>query len=774
MYIKLSGDGMLFKKTISVLTAVLVIFCCLPLSSSAYGDEIVLSERYTPELRLSYPNGGEAEAVLSEWVKIEELKAVLLENIAKTNVVIDISSFNLPQAAWASIVDFIFYNLPEAFNVYDLSSSHDGTQLLLLHLGYRDFADTPEEYNICYGKMTAAADRMLGGVENNSALSDEQKALLLHDRLCVHNAYPFYTDITDVEHTAYGALANGSSVCQGYAMAYMYLLNRVGIKNYYVSSDKLNHAWNIVYIDGKPYHVDVTFDDCNWESEDLRNVSGAVYHDNFLVSTEALRSRDHDSNDFDSTPVDTKYDNYYWSSSNTEFQLVGNQLYYIDSRNGELRCLGSDTPLASVSDKWMAGEYAYWSGNFSRLSSADGELFYSLSDSIYKYTIETGESEKIYSPYLHKGFSIFGFTYKNATLIYEVNTAPAGGDYTYLKRETAPYGNVTHVLQHIEVQGPSFCYLGDSLDTGTIMVTAFYSDGTREIIEDGTSFSAFDSTSAGEKTITVTYKEFEAKLPVTVRTPSITLDASISITEYTSAALTAVTEPEGQNITWTSSDACVTVSNGNVTGVKAGSAVVTAEFTYNGRVYSAACKVTVDCAHKNTSVHGKIYPTADSVGYTEGIFCNGCEKYISGHEEIPKLDLSFGESDYMMSDGTNVRTIVGKLVKELLRFSPEGCRVEDKNGSPVENSLFVETGMVLVLPDGSVQEIAVLGDVDGDAQISAADARTALRASVGLDELFSAAYRKAADADKDSAITSSDARLILRAAVALEDNTLWL
>ncbi len=766
---------MIFKRIICIFAAVLTVLGCMPVSSYAFGEAAVMTEHYTPELRLSYPNGGETETVLSEWVRIEDFKAVLLENIAKTNAVVDISSFNLPQSAWINVVDFIFYNLPEAFNVYDLSGSHDGTQLLLLHLGYRDFADTPEEYNICFNKMTANADRMLAGVEDNSALSDAQKALLLHDRLCVHNEYPFYTDITDIEHTAYGALANGSSVCQGYAMAYMYLLNRVGIKNYYVSSGKLNHAWNIVYIDGVPYHVDVTFDDSNWESEDLRNVSGAVYHDNFLVSTDTLRSRNHNAYDFDSTPVDTKYENYFWYSSDTEIQLVGNKLYYIDSRNGRLMCDGNETPLADVSDGWMAGEYACWSGNFSRLSSADGELFYSLSDSIYKYTVETGECEKIYSPYLHKGFSIFGFTYKNATLIYEVNTAPAGGDYTFLKRETAPYGNIKHVIQYIEAQGPSFCYLGDSFNTGVIMVTAFYTDGTREIIEDGVSFSAFDSTSAGEKTVTVMYKEFEAKLPVTVRIPSITLDASISIKEDTSAALTAVTEPEGQHITWTSSDACVTVSDGNITGVRAGSAVVTAGFTYNGKAYSAVCKVTVDCAHRNTAVHKEIPPTAEAVGYTEGVFCNDCKKYISGHTEIPKLDLSFAPSDFMVSDGKNVRIIVGKLIAELFWSAPAGCVVKDTGGNVLNDRSFVVTGMILVLPDGSEQEIVVMGDADGDGQLSSSDARTALRAAVGL-ESFNAAspYFRAADVDKDNTVSASDARFLLRASVGLEDNTLWL
>lgn len=61
----------------------------------------------------------------------------------------------------------------------------------------------------------------------------------------------------------------------------------------------------------------------------------------------------------------------------------------------------------------------------------------------------------------------------------------------------------------------------------------------------------------------------------------------------------------------------------------------------------------------------------------------------------------------------------------------------------------------------------ILGDVDGDSNISAADARLALRASVGL-EVFTVEQTKNADVDGTSGISAADARLILRASVGLE------
>lgn len=66
------------------------------------------------------------------------------------------------------------------------------------------------------------------------------------------------------------------------------------------------------------------------------------------------------------------------------------------------------------------------------------------------------------------------------------------------------------------------------------------------------------------------------------------------------------------------------------------------------------------------------------------------------------------------------------------------------------------------------------GDVDFSGDISAADARLALRRAVGLETYpeGSAAFL-ACDVDSDGEVTAGDARLILRAAVGLEDASQW-
>ena len=66
----------------------------------------------------------------------------------------------------------------------------------------------------------------------------------------------------------YGALVNGKCVCEGYAKAFKYILDGMGIESTLVIGKATNstgksesHAWNYVKLDGNYYAVDATWDD---------------------------------------------------------------------------------------------------------------------------------------------------------------------------------------------------------------------------------------------------------------------------------------------------------------------------------------------------------------------------------------------------------------------------------------------------------------------------------------------------------------------------------
>lgn len=88
-----------------------------------------------------------------------------------------------------------------------------------------------------------------------------------------------------------------------------------------------------------------------------------------------------------------------------------------------------------------------------------------------------------------------------------------------------------------------------------------------------------------------------------------------------------------------------------------------------------------------------------------------------------------------------------------------GDKIHDGIEDAVDHIVDAATGNAK--PEGS-------GDVNGDGKVTAADARTALRAAVGLEELTEK-QKEAADMNGDGEVTASDARKILRKAVGEED-----
>lgn len=88
-------------------------------------------------------------------------------------------------------------------------------------------------------------------------MNDYAKEKVIHDYIVANVQY----DTSLQEHSAYAALAKGKTVCQGYSLLMFKMLQKVGIKSIIVESEPMNHAWNMVYIDNKWYHVDATWND---------------------------------------------------------------------------------------------------------------------------------------------------------------------------------------------------------------------------------------------------------------------------------------------------------------------------------------------------------------------------------------------------------------------------------------------------------------------------------------------------------------------------------
>lgn len=139
-----------------------------------------------------------------------------------------------------------FFYLDE---VYQLADQMQYAEMCYTESGAA--ADTMKE------QLEAAADGILKGI--SPVMSDGEKLLMIHDGIaqrCRYEKGPHSDD-------AYGALVLGAARCEGYAKAFAYTAQRLGLRVMCVPGNTVRdaHMWNIAEIGGAYYNVDVTWDD---------------------------------------------------------------------------------------------------------------------------------------------------------------------------------------------------------------------------------------------------------------------------------------------------------------------------------------------------------------------------------------------------------------------------------------------------------------------------------------------------------------------------------
>lgn len=135
-------------------------------------------------------------------------------------------------------------------NYYALKAYTEGVEI----------PDTEKKAKQLYEAITCIMNECV-----DETMSDYEKELALHDYLVKNCRYsqnvsqPTGSDI----YRAYGALVNGDAVCNGYAEALQLLFMCAGVESRFVigTADGVDHAWNLVCLDGLWYHLDATWDD---------------------------------------------------------------------------------------------------------------------------------------------------------------------------------------------------------------------------------------------------------------------------------------------------------------------------------------------------------------------------------------------------------------------------------------------------------------------------------------------------------------------------------
>ncbi|ASI76642.1 S-layer homology domain-containing protein [Bacillus pacificus] len=211
---------------------------------------------------------------------------------------------------------------------YGLSGS-PGNYTFTLKITYRETKEQTE-YVMKQAKAIVSSITQVG-------MDDHEKVKAIHDYVVKHISY----DTSYKAYTAYEALVNRSAVCQGYALLTYQLLKEAGIENHFVTGtgDGQPHAWNLVKIENKWYHLDTTFDD------PIPDEQGRVTYSYFNLSDEQI-ARNHEWNRGDYPQATTSY-----------YSTLTNKIAAGGTKTPIYQQILKDTKLNYLGNEYIANNY---------------------------------------------------------------------------------------------------------------------------------------------------------------------------------------------------------------------------------------------------------------------------------------------------------------------------------------------------------------------------------------------------------------------------------
>lgn len=477
------------------------------------------------------PMSGDRNAYLVESDRAEAEEYLYQQMVAK-NAEIDMQRYKITRTEAATFVSGVINEHPDLYYVSGYSYTYGSTSGLLVRVKPKYLSGFDDN------AFRVMVDDAMSEIEEG--MSDLEKAITLHDFIVLNCEYDYqnYLDKTLPRevYTTYGTLVNRKAVCQGYALTYKFLLNKAGIECYMVSSDEMNHAWNLIKLDGQYYQVDTTWDDPVWDRYGLVTHSYMFLSDAVFQTASDVRSAHtgwkitKGSQIVNLTADSSRFDEEFWIGCNSPLIIDNGRCYYIESGGDasgygivKERNLssGAESVLLDRIGRWDTNDGRYWIGAYSGLFRMGDRLYYNTSTHICSIPVSGGAVQTETDMLSSGGKNVYGVAFCQGKIRYVLKASP-GED---------ALGDIRDATLKQEIKVPVSRIV---LDPEEIVI------GTEQTAE-----------------ISVTIQPSYAK---------------------------------EQQILWTSSDESVaTVAAGSVTGVEGGSCVITA--TAGGK--SAQCRVVV-------------------------------------------------------------------------------------------------------------------------------------------------------------------------------------
>lgn len=251
-------------------------------------QEIVVQTTHTPVPSTQYYQYSSLSA------KQKKVYNEILSAIKTTKNIINLSSFNITVDESYLILQKVLCDYPEFFYVSKYSSTvrNPITKNISALIIYYTDGITVDKIDNEFNLIAANRDNISNQIKQFNKKTEEilkkisanttqiAKEKFIHNYLVLNTTYDQKAaGLSEVEFgqpishdwDVYGALVEGSAVCEGYAKAFAYLCRNVGINATTITGTSYGagHMWNAVLLDNEWYLVDVTWNDGDHDNDEI-------------------------------------------------------------------------------------------------------------------------------------------------------------------------------------------------------------------------------------------------------------------------------------------------------------------------------------------------------------------------------------------------------------------------------------------------------------------------------------------------------------------------
>lgn len=356
--------------------------CCMLLCLSMLGGAFIpgTSVAYAAEAAAQQQTVQKEEKLQSRELSVQEY---LMQCWKAKKEEIDMRPYHITWDEMNSIFFQLHYENPELYFILQNASYIDNKETGLVETYFQGY---PLDRS---GELEA--EWKIVEEKTKDCRTDLEKAMVVHDYLCDTILYSFSLGVT--AHDIEGAILEKKAVCEGYALAYKYYMNRLGIPCKVIGGmgDGGPHAWNQIEINGKWYLVDATWDD--------PADGNGVGHQYFLCSEDKFNQHTWVKENYEICD-DTTYDEMFWHSNWQSICGYQGNLYYsgykITSSGIETGIFRYDaekteqegTLVLPIDEMWKideTGQKRYCS----EIVYDNGNLYYNTPKAIWKWDFNT-------------------------------------------------------------------------------------------------------------------------------------------------------------------------------------------------------------------------------------------------------------------------------------------------------------------------------------------------------------------------------------------------